>query len=207
VTGPYLEGKGIFAIQMHQLADPAEAARTVDYWAFEGVTSFKAYNYLTADELKAAIDHAHAHGLKITGHLCSIGFRQAATLGIDNLEHGLVVDTEFLPGKKPDDCPSLRETEACMEKSLDIEGPAVREMIRDLVAHHVAITSTLAIFETFGAGRPPMARENAALATLTPQAPKEYLETRAYEPNVLPGTCCSRRRCSLSENLRLLADC
>ena len=96
VTGPYLEGKGSFAVQMHALADADDAARTVDYWAAEGVTSFKAYNYLTADELKAAIDHAHAHGLKITGHLCSIGFRQAAALGIDNLEHGLSVDTELL---------------------------------------------------------------------------------------------------------------
>jgi imidazolonepropionase-like amidohydrolase len=107
VTGPYLEGKGSFALQMHTLADAADAARTVDYWAAEGVTSFKAYNYLTADELKAAIDRAHAHGLKITGHLCSIGFRQAAALGIDNLEHGLSVDTEFFPGKKPDECPGF----------------------------------------------------------------------------------------------------
>jgi imidazolonepropionase-like amidohydrolase len=52
-------------------------------------------------------------------------------------------------------------------------------MIRQLVAHHVAITSTLAIFETFGPNRPPMQRENAALKTLTPQAAKEYLARRA----------------------------
>ena len=68
------DSKGSFAVQVHTLADADDAARTVDYWAAEGVTSFKAYNYLTADELKAAIHHAHAHGLKITGHLCSIGF-------------------------------------------------------------------------------------------------------------------------------------
>ena len=179
VTGPYLEGPGTFAIQMHQLADPADAGRTVDYWISEGVTSFKAYNFLTADELKTAIEHAHAHGLKITGHLCSVGFTQAADLGIDNLEHGLMVDTEFFPGKMPDQCPSQRQTQAYMEKSLDIEGPQVRAMIRDLVAHHVAITSTLAIFETFGPNRPPMDREEAALQTLSPQAAKEFLTTRA----------------------------
>jgi imidazolonepropionase-like amidohydrolase len=180
VTGPYLEGKGTFAIQMHQLADPEDAARTVDYWAAEGVTSFKAYNYLTADELKAAIDHAHAHGIKITGHLCSVGFRQAAALGIDNLEHGIAVDTEFFPGKKPDECPDPRAAGEYLENSLNVEGPEVREMIHDLVAHHVAITSTLAILETFGPNRPPMARENAALKTLTPQAAKEYLFRRSF---------------------------
>ena len=164
---------------MHQLADAADAGRTVDYWISEGVTSFKAYNFLTAEELKTAIEHAHAHGLKITGHLCSVGFTQAADLGIDNLEHGLMVDTEFFPGKMPDQCPSQRQTQAYMEKTLDIEGPQVRAMIRDLVAHHVAITSTLAIFETFGPNRPPMDREEAALQTLSPQAAKEFLTTRA----------------------------
>ena len=122
VTGPYLEGPGTFAIQMHELADPADAARTVDYWAAEGVTSFKAYNYLTAAELKAAIDRAHAHHLKITGHLCSIGFRQAADLGIDNLEHGIVVDTEFYPEKRPDVCPAS-EAAADMAKYLNVDGP------------------------------------------------------------------------------------
>jgi imidazolonepropionase-like amidohydrolase len=180
VTGPYLEGKGSIAIQMHSLADAADAARTVDYWAAEGVTSFKAYNYLTANELKAAIDRAHAHGLKITGHLCSIGFRQAAALGIDNLEHGLVVDTEFFPGKKPDNCPGFGPNLTYVERSVNVEGPEVREMIRDLVSHRVAITSTLAVMETFEPNRPPMARENAALKALTPQAAKEYLIGRAY---------------------------
>jgi imidazolonepropionase-like amidohydrolase len=179
VTGPYLEGKGSFAIQMHPLANADDAARTVDYWAAEGVTSFKAYNYLTADELKVSIDHAHAHGLKLTGHLCSIGFRQAAALGIDNLEHGLVVDTEFFPGKKPDECPGLMPNLAYFEKSLDVEGPEVRETIRELVAHHVAITSTLAVFETLGQNRPPMEREYAALKTLSLEAARDYLAGRA----------------------------
>jgi hypothetical protein len=40
---------------------------------------------------------AHGRGSKITGHLCSIGFREAIDFGIDNLEHGLIIDTEFVP--------------------------------------------------------------------------------------------------------------
>lgn len=179
VTGPYLEGNGTFALQMHQLSDADDAARTVDYWAAEGVTSFKAYNYLTAAELKAAIDHAHAHGLKITGHLCSIGFTQAAELGIDNLEHGLAVDTEFYPEKKPGQCPPARAVEAYMDKNIQIDGPQIQQLIKTLVAHRVAITSTLAIFETFAPGRPPMQEESAPLKTLTVEAAKSYLTTRA----------------------------
>jgi len=48
---------------------------------------------ITRAELKAAIDAAHAHGLKITGHLCSVTYAEAAELGIDNLEHGFAVNT------------------------------------------------------------------------------------------------------------------
>ena len=179
VTGPYLEGKGTFALQMHQLADADDAGRTVDYWAAEGATSFKAYNYLTSDELKMAIRHAHFRGLKITGHLCSIGFKEAADMGIDSLEHGIVVDTEFYPAKQPDVCPDAGAAERYLETSVDLMGPDVTSMIADLVAHHVAVTSTLAVLETFVPNRPPMAIENPALKTLTLEAARSYLETRA----------------------------
>ena len=174
VTGPYLEGKGTFALQMHQLADADDAGRTVDYWAAEGVTSFKAYNYLTADELRMAIRHAHFRGLKITGHLCSIGFKEAAVMGIDNLEHGILVDTEFYPGKMPDVCPDVRSAEIWMANNLDIDGPDVKAMIQDLVDHHVVVTSTLAIFESFVPNRPPMSVESAPLKTLTVEAAQGF---------------------------------
>ena len=104
VTGPYLEGPGAFALQMHQLKDAEDARGMVEFWIAQGVTSFKAYMNITPEELGAAVKAAHAHGIKVTGHLCSIGFREAAALGIDDLEHGLVVDTEFLAGKKPKPC-------------------------------------------------------------------------------------------------------
>src|SRR6266404_1016936 len=87
ITGPYLEGDGPF-LQMHPLQGPDDARKTVEYWASEGVTSFKAYMHITRAELAAGIKAAHEHGIKVTGHLCSIGFREAAELGIDNLEHG-----------------------------------------------------------------------------------------------------------------------
>src|SRR6202050_4117348 len=100
VSGPYLEGKGSWAIQMHQLSGPEDAVRTVNFWLDQGVDNFKAYMFITPAELGAAITAAHKRGAKVTGHLCSVGFREAADLGIDDLEHGLFVDTEFQPGKK-----------------------------------------------------------------------------------------------------------
>ena len=173
VTGPYLEGKGSFTPQMHAISDPEDARRTVNFWADQGATSFKAYNFITRAELKAAIDAAHARGLTVTGHLCSIGFREAAELGINDLEHGLVVDTEFFPEKKPDQCPN--PTKAVLHlTTLEVSGPEIQQTIRTLVEKNVAITSTLPVFEMFVPGRPATPQrlldamsENARVGFLT----------------------------------------
>lgn len=189
-TAPYLEGKGSFTPQMKELTGPKDATRTVNYWAAEGFTNFKAYMHITRAELRAAIVAAHAHGMKITGHLCAVGFREAATLGIDDLEHGLPVDNEFVPGKKPDVCPTGRERNRTL-KNLNVEGPAVQETIRDLVQHHVAVTSTLPVFETFSPDLPPLPVEMRVLNLLALPARADYLLARSFvaqtggEPYVL----------------------
>ena len=177
VTGPYLEGQGSFALQMHQLKDAEDARRTVEFWIAQGVTSFKAYMNITPEELSTAVSAAHAGGIKVTGHLCSIGFKEAAALGIDDLEHGLIVDTEFFPGKKPGVCPS-DPSEA--EKALlaqNVKAAPLQEMIRDLIAHHVAITSTLPVFETFVPNRAPL--DARILDAMFPEARIAYLRRRS----------------------------
>lgn len=175
-TGPYLEGEGLPLIQIHALSGPEDATRTVDYWAAEGMGSFKIYNYITRAEFKAAVDAAHRHHIKITGHLCSIGFREAAELGIDDLEHGLEVDTEFFPDKQPDVCPNPRQAAAAAAKQ-DVEGEPIRETIRALVAHHVAVTSTLPVFEQTVASRPD--EPARVLELLSDDARKAYQANRA----------------------------
>ena len=176
VTGPYLEGAGSFTPQMHGLTGADDARKTVDYWADEGVTSFKAYMHITRAELAAAVQEAHKRGIKVTGHLCSVGFKEAAALGIDDLEHGLMVDTEFDPGKTTDVCPSQQVTAKTLA-GIDIEGAPVQDTIRDLVAHHVAVTSTMNIFETFVPDQPPL--ERRVIDAMLPQAAVDYLTGRS----------------------------
>jgi|HubBroStandDraft_6_1064221.scaffolds.fasta_scaffold83319_2 imidazolonepropionase-like amidohydrolase len=175
VTGPYLEGKGSWALQMHQLTGPEDATRTVNYWLDEGVDNFKAYNFITSAELGAAIIAAHKRGAKVTGHLCSIGFREAAALGIDDLEHGLLVDTEFFPGKKQDECPK-KPDDLDFYSKLDVQTGPVHDMILDLVRHHVAVTSTLPVFEVFLPGRPTI--QPRLLDALSPEARVAFLSNK-----------------------------
>jgi imidazolonepropionase-like amidohydrolase len=177
VTGPYLEGKDTFFPQMAVLTETEHARRTVDFWAGEGATSFKAYVKISEAVLGAAIDQAHKHGVKLTGHLCSVDYRQAAALGIDNLEHGPVfTDTEFVPNRKKDVCPSSAEVAASWEK-MEIDGPQVKTLIADLVARKVAITSTLPVFEAFVPTRPLLSRKQMAM--MSPEALRSHLEARA----------------------------
>ena len=183
VTAPYLEGKGAFTPVMHQLTDPADARRMVNYWADQGATSFKAYMNITRDQLRAVVDEAHKRGLKVTGHLCSIGFKEAAEIGIDNLEHGLFADSEFVANKQPDQCP---QGVSASLRQLDLKSAPVQETIRTLVAKNVAITSTLPVFEAGGA---PLAQSGigASSALLNPRvlnvmstdARVRYLQARA----------------------------
>lgn len=152
-TAPYLEGAGLGLMQVHELTDSADARRTVDYWSDMGATSLKAYMHITRDELRAAIDEGHKRGLKATGHLCSVTYREAAQMGIDNLEHGFFAATDFVADKKPDVCPGQAAGQAALA-AVDPNSEVVKSLIRDLIQHHVALTSTLTIFETFVPGRP-----------------------------------------------------
>jgi enamidase len=152
-TAPYLQGPGLGIGQMYELKDSADARRFVNFWADAGATSFKAYMNLTRAELAAAVDAAHRRGMKVTGHLCSITYREAAAFGIDNLEHGFFVATDFVRDKKPDVCPGQGAGMAAVD-TVSVDGPAFTSLMNDLIAHHVAVTSTLTVFETVTPGEP-----------------------------------------------------
>ncbi len=161
---------------MHELTGPDDATKTVNFWLDQGVDNFKAYMFITPDELRAAVIAAHKRGAKITGHLCSIGFREAADLGIDDLEHGLFVDTEFSPDKKPGKCPEDSENPKLMAQ-LDVNSGPLHDMILYLVQRHVAVTSTLPVFEMGSfPGRPTL--EKRVLDALSPDARSALLWNR-----------------------------
>ena len=174
VTGPYLEGPGAFFIQNHQIASPNDARKEVAFWADQGVNSFKAYMHITRAELGAAVKEAHRHHLKLTGHLCSVTYPEAVALGIDNLEHGFFVNTQLDPGKQPDKCPDTVGTPTLLKMTPG--SPEANALIKLLVDHHVAITSTLPVFEqSVPLHAPLQARQ---MDVLTPQAKESYLYLR-----------------------------
>src|SRR3982751_6380208 len=185
VTGPYLEGAGAFFIQNHVISDPDDARKEVAFWADQGVNSFKAYMNITRAELGAAIKEAHRHGLKLTGHLCSVTYPEAVALGIDDLEHGFFVNTELDPGKTPDKCSGGTGTPTLLKMTPG--SPEANALIKLLVDHHVAITSTLPVFEqSVPLHAPLQARQ---MDVLGPQAKESYL----YLRNLTAGRAGTKR--------------
>jgi imidazolonepropionase-like amidohydrolase len=180
VTGPYLEGSTSYFLQMPHLTSPDDARQTVEYWADRGVTSFKAYMNITRAELKAAIEAAHKRGIKVTGHLCSVTYKEAAELGIDDLEHGFFVNTQLDAEKTPDACSKSMGGETLAR--MDPAGPEAKDLIATLIQHHVAITSTLPVFEgDAGGGRPPLRQQ--ALDAMTPEAREDFFLLRQRPPS------------------------
>lgn len=188
VTGPYLISPGpdmrLDQLGMHELSGPAQARRVVDYWAEEGASWLKVYNQLTRETAAAIVDAAHRRGLKVTGHICSIGFKEAAELGFDGIEHGLINDSEFDPNKKPDLCPG---SGTAVLANLDVAAdPRVRATISTMTARKVAMTSTLAVYECAVPGRP--APDPRVMDLLSPDAWAEEAARRSQVAAQAPGS-------------------
>ncbi len=174
---------------MHELTGPDDAKRMVDYWASEGMTSYKAYMNITREELGVAIQQADAHKLKLTGHLCSVTWPEAVALGIDDLEHGPVfADTEFVADKKPDVCPAGGSSSWAKQ---DVNGTQVQELIHNLVSHHVAVTSTLPVFEASVPGRPKL--QARTLDAMSAESAQSYLTARGRVAMDSPMTALLRK--------------
>src|SRR5216117_1937209 len=172
LTAPYITGEhggGAMAI----LNSPEAARRFVAYWAAEGATWIKAYTDIRRAELGAAIQEAHRRGIKVTGHLCSVSFQEAVSLCIDNLEHGMLTASDFTTGRPADVCPVNLMTQI---SAADPKGDAGQATIRSLVQHHVSMTSTLAVYEPFVAGRPT--KDERTLQAMDPEVRDAYMKMR-----------------------------
>jgi imidazolonepropionase-like amidohydrolase len=182
LTAPYIEGPPSPFAQLHAVSGPEDAVKLVDYWADQGFTSFKLYVHVRRDVAAAAIAAAHRRGLQVTGHIGVMTYREAAELGIDDLEHGFFASTDFVRGKKEDELPVPAVAQASLDE-LKVDSPEVGALIQLLVSKHVALTSTLTVIEGFVAGRPILGAR--VLESMSEPAREKYLTfwARANEHN------------------------
>ncbi len=146
VSTPHIEREG-FIPQVQSLYGNESPERMVDYWADKGVTSVKVYNNITRDDLARIVKAAHARHIKVTGHLCSITYREATDLGIDNLEHGFMASSDFIPNKQVDVCDRAAQAQSLLK--LDDNSPELRQLMQYLIQKNITLTYTPTVFEPY----------------------------------------------------------
>jgi hypothetical protein len=108
-----------------------------------------------------------------------VSWPEAIAAGIDDLEHGPVyTDSEFVAGRQPDQCPSAEALSGSWLGRQPAD-PELARLIRALIDHHVAVTSTLPVFELTVPGRP--AAQRRALDAMSGSARDNYLIYRAQQ--------------------------
>lgn len=176
ITAPYIispgPNAGLSSMGMQEVDTEDAARRTVRYWAEEGATWIKGYTQLRRDIFRAVIDEAHQHGLKVTGHLCSISFTEAVELGIDAIEHGFRTNSDYDREKQPDLCPP---THFATLAKLDMRDPRIAQTFQAMIAKGVGMTTTT-VNEELAPNRPgPDAR---TLSVMAPWIAERELERR-----------------------------
>ena len=172
-SSQYFTGPG-GSTAMEQPGSTEEARESVRRWASLGVASIKIYRHIDGEIADAILSEAHEQGLEVTGHLCSLTYREAAAMGIDRIEHGLISVSDFAQNKEPGECPSGTTAQLA---TLDLDAPVVSELIEFLVEQKVTLTSTLAITESHFPHRPQ--GEDRALRYLAAEQRAAYDERQA----------------------------
>lgn len=147
VTSPHLTREGISVPSLGVIENSEQMGQTVNFWADRGITSFKVYTTITREDLRVCVREAHKRGFKVTGHLCSVSYREAADIGIDNLEHGFMASSDFQPDKPLDQCDYFDSRQALSAEDLD--GDNINALIDHLIEKGTAITTTPNVFEPY----------------------------------------------------------
>ena len=133
-----------------QVHTEQEVRQEVRNQASEGVDYIKLYVGLRPNLVKAAIAEAHAHGLKVIGHLYLTSWTGAANLGIDALTHGVPVSPFLLSEDKQKTFYEAGDdpfNHFLWLSLVDLNSTKIREMINTLAKHKIPVDPTLDIYE------------------------------------------------------------
>lgn len=175
-----------------------EVLDEVDWQANAGVDFIKLYQELPPGLVRAAIDEAHRRGIRVIGHLQSTTWTDAARMGIDFIAHAAPWAPEYLEPEARAYHPDMFARIYWLEH-LDLNSPAVQDMVAALVEHHVSVDPTLMAFRTKFWGDDPRYTNNPRQAEAPPKlwagfarrsstadwTPEQYRAARAQWPKLL----------------------
>lgn len=176
VTGPSLltAGRIVNASSFNPepfapVKDEAAIRQEIRWQAAAGVDFIKVYSSMPPELMKVAIEEAHAHGLRVIGHIQRTTWTQAAELGIDAITHGASWSKESLSeADQPGYDQSLFGRVYWLEH-LDLKSPAVVSMAETLARRRVTVDPTLIAMHTKFWGNDPRYTRHPQMS-LAPEA-------------------------------------
>src|SRR5438034_1951741 len=152
-----IDGTGEFAGPTKMRIDTAEqAVQDIDWYADHGYAQLKIYSSIKPELVPIMADHAHARGMRVSGHVPAfMSARQFVEGGADEIQHLNFIVLNFL-------FPEVKETSnrdrfiKVAEHARDFppEKPEVQEFIQFLEHHHTVLDPTISIFEGLFCGNP-----------------------------------------------------
>ncbi len=147
VTAPHINRGDLGIAEVSQLQTTAQAGKMVEFWSDMGANSFKVYMFVTREDMAEVVKQAHERQKKVTGHICAVTYKEAADIGIDNIEHGFMSSSDFIENKPKDMCDPFEMRKSLI--ALEVDDPAMDNLIDHLIKNNVALTSTLPVFEPY----------------------------------------------------------
>jgi imidazolonepropionase-like amidohydrolase len=150
-----------------------------------GVDMIKVYSSLQPAQIAAAIDEAHRLGLPVVGHLQRTDWTEAARLGIDAITHGASWSAAYLPEPRRAQYRGGMLGRLDWLDWVDLDGPEITEMIRELAARRIPVDPTLITYHTKFFGDDPRWTEHPDQA-LVPEISARWREGGTFVADWTP---------------------
>jgi imidazolonepropionase-like amidohydrolase len=204
VMAGFIDGRGPFQGPTKVFADNEEEAKAaIDNYARLGYVQIKVYSSLKPELLPKIVAMAHAHGMRVSGHVPSgMNAEQFVRNGVDEIQHMNFIFLNFMPQVKDTRTPARFTEVAAHGTEIDPASEQVRAFIQLLKDHKIVLDPTLAIFEGMLDDRP--GKMSAGYAAVADSMPAQVRRGFLYGGLEVPNGMDQRYQDSFDHMLRML---
>jgi len=192
-----VDGGGEGAIGVNRIARREDIAPVIDRYRKAGCLDVKLYSSIDPVLVKPIVAYAHAHGMRAVGHVPrGVTSQEAIDAGYDSISH----IRYMFDAAVPDSATKGRSPEAKfgLYAAVDLSSKAMTTEVASLVAHHVVVDDTVALFEQMMHTAEEDARREPGIETL----PRELRATLGGVPPALAASAGA----AFDKHLALLAE-
>ncbi len=200
----FIDGRGPYQGPTKVFADNVDEARAdIDKYAQLGYVQIKVYSSLRPELVAPIAQMAHAHGLRLSGHVPSgMLASQFIEAGADEMQHINFVFLNFMPDVKETRTPARFTEVAKRSADIDLNSEQVKAFLKLLQEHHTVIDPTVAIFEGMFTDRP--GKMSQTYAPVAARLPVQIQRGFVYGGMAVPDGMDQKYRDSFAQMLKMV---